>query len=278
MAFRFRREPWTSNLLIAALIACAFAVGATDAFAELWARLVGSLSDRVLLAGGLMVLHTVLFWPIALAFHAVDSTDRPAWIARHRTQKTGRKHPDLPTTLKVLLRNQFLILPLLLVSFTELILALGWTAEPELPTAWRLAGEVLFVGVSGQIVFYAAHRFLHRKWWMKRVHRIHHEFRSTTAFASEYAHPFEFVVGNFGALAAGPLLIQPHLASIYLYSTLALVTILVHHSGYALPWAPWSIPHDWHHYRFKEIFGTTGLIDRLLGTDAEFRTLEEGDI
>ena len=60
--------------------------------------------------------------------------------------------------------------------------------------------------------------------------------------------------------------------------TFALLNILVHHSGYALPWAPWSMPHDWHHYRVKELFGTTGFIDRMLGTSPEFETLEDGEL
>ena len=73
------------------------------------------------------------------------------------------------------------------------------------------------------------------------------------------------------------MLIGPHLATIYVFALVSVLTILVHHSGYALPWAPYSLPHDWHHYRVKELFGTTGFIDRLLGTDQEFRNLEHDE-
>ncbi len=278
MSFRYRSRPVTHNALVAGLVLAAVGAGSTEPAAAAWSALVRSVPERALLTGGLMVLHTAIFWPVCLAFHYVDTHDRPAWIARHRIQPDKRKHPDLPTTVRVLLRNQFLILPVLLFGFGEVLLAMGWRAEAELPTLPRLALELVALGVCSQVVFYAGHRFLHRKWWMRHVHRVHHEFRATTAFASEYAHPFEFVVGNFLALVAGPLIFHPHLATMYLFTVLALVTILVHHSGYALPWAPWSVPHDWHHYRFNELFGTTGFLDRLLGTDAEFRTLRDGEV
>jgi len=279
MAFRYQDAPWSQHLLVGVMVLVGFGVGATDGFAAVWAALVSRVGERWLLAGGLLLLHTLVFWPLCLLFHRVDQTDRPQFIAKHRIQQEKRKHPDLATTLKVLVLNQFLILPPLLLVFGEILIRVrGWSVEATLPSAPRFALELLGLGVMSQAVFYIGHRFLHRKWWMKRVHRVHHEFRASTAWASEYAHPFEFVVGNFLALTLGPLILAPHLASMYLFTVLAVITIIVHHSGYALPWAPWSVPHDWHHYRTKELFGSTGLLDRLLGTAPEFRTLKDGDV
>jgi sterol desaturase/sphingolipid hydroxylase (fatty acid hydroxylase superfamily) len=78
-------------------------------------------------------------------------------------------------------------------------------------------------------------------------------------------------------LAVGVLIFLPSAPAIGLFTVLALSTIIVHHSGYALPWAPYAAPHDWHHYRYVEMFGTTGLLDRLLGTSSEFVALKDGD-
>ncbi|TNE86522.1 MAG: fatty acid hydroxylase family protein [Deltaproteobacteria bacterium] len=277
MPFTVRREPLTQHLLPAALLATAVGVGSTTAFATVWTQLT-TLPDRWLVTGGLLLLHTLIFWPVCAAFHYVDTHDQPRFIARHRIQNGRRKHPALGPTVRVLLRNQFVLLPPLLLLTGEVLLARGWTAEATLPSLPRLALELGGQAVIAVIVFYAAHRFLHRKWWMKRVHRIHHEFKTTTAWASEYAHPVEFVVGNYASLALGALILAPHLASIYLFAAMALVNILVHHSGYALPWAPWSQPHDWHHYKMNELFGTTGLLDRLLGTSPEYEALEKGEV
>jgi sterol desaturase/sphingolipid hydroxylase (fatty acid hydroxylase superfamily) len=277
VTFRYTREPRTQHLLTFSLLATAVLVGRTEWFAQRWELLVSTASPRVLVVGGLMLLHTTLYWGIGMFFHRVDTTDRPAFIAKHRIQRERRRHPPLSKTVRVLARNQFLFLPVLLMVLTDLMLARGWRPEAELPSLGRLSLELALQTVSALIIFYSTHRFLHRKFWMKRVHRIHHEFKTTTALASEYAHPIEFATGNFLTLAGGAFLFAPHLASIYLFALVSVVTVLVHHSGYALPWAPWSMPHDWHHFRVKEMFGTVGLIDRLLGTDAEYQTLHDGD-
>ena len=52
---------------------------------------------------------------------------------------------------------------------------------------------------------------------------------------------------------------------------------MIPRSGYAIPWASWSVHHDWHHFRYSEAFGTFGHLDRWLGTDKEFSTLKDGE-
>ncbi|MCO4743305.1 MAG: sterol desaturase family protein [Proteobacteria bacterium] len=278
MGFHYTREPQlTQHALIGTLVAFAFGVGSTDAFAQLWSTTVASTHPRVLLVGGLLGIHTLVFWPVCFAFHWVDQTDSPRFIAKHRIQRERRKLPPLRRAIAVLVRNQFLFLPVLLLLLAEALAWRGWRPEAELPTLGRIVLELVGQAIIAVLIFYGGHRFLHRKWWMKRVHRVHHEFKATTAFASEYAHPVEFAIANFATLAGGALLLAPHLASMYLFTVLSVMTILVHHSGYALPWAPYSVPHDWHHFRVKELFGTTGMLDRLLGTDTELRGLEDGD-
>jgi sterol desaturase/sphingolipid hydroxylase (fatty acid hydroxylase superfamily) len=179
--------------------------------------------------------------------------------------------------VRVLARNQFIFLPVLLMALGEVLVLRGWQVESELPSLGRFLLELGGQAVCALTIFYTTHRILHRRFWMKRVHLVHHQFRTSTALASEYAHPIEFAVGNFFTLAGGALLLAPHLASMYVFALLSVLTIVFHHCGYALPWAPYSLPHDWHHYRVKELFGTTGLLDRLLGTDEEFRNFVDGD-
>lgn len=278
MTYRYRREPHSQHILVVAIIATAFAVGSTDAFAELWSKLVTSNSARVLVTPGLLLVHTVVFWPICAAFHYVDRTGRPGFIAKHRIQEGAGVQPPMGKTIGLLLGNQFVLLPFLLFGVGELLLLRGWTAEAQLPSLQRICLELIGQAVCSLPIFYFSHRFLHRKWWMKRVHNVHHQYRTTHALAAEYAHPVEFAIGNFLTLAGGALLIGPHLISMYLFTVLGLVTILVHHCGYALPWAPWAGHHDWHHYRFREMFGTIGLLDRLFGTEPEYRELNDGDV
>lgn len=277
VSFTYRSRPPTEHLLSALLFGGAVGALMLPGTAAMWTWVV-ALPPRLAVVGGLLALHTALFWTICAAFHYVDTHDAPVFIARHRIQRDRRKHPPLGPTVRVLLRNQFVLLPVLLLGTAEVLLWRGWTVEPQLPGLGRLCLEVGAQAVIAVVVFYSTHRFLHRKWWMKRVHRIHHEFKTTTAWASEYAHPVEFVIGNYASLALGALIIAPHLASMYLFACLALVNILVHHSGYALPWASWSQPHDWHHYKMSELFGTSGFLDRVLETSPEYEALEEGEV
>lgn len=277
MAFRYTRPPATQHLLLGGLLLGAIYVGAQPGFARAWAAMVRAHSDLALMTVGPWLLHALVFWALALGFHHVDTHDRPAFIARHRIQRGRRRQPPLARVLRVLAINHLLWAPVMLVIIAALLRARGWTASPELPSVARLLFELIQMSVAAVLIFYATHRFLHRKWWMRRVHRVHHEFKTSSALASEYTHPLEYCIGNFGTLAGGIVLFGPSLASIYLFTVLSVVTFVIHHSGYALPWAPWPLPHDWHHYRVVEQFGTFGVLDRWLGTDGRFGELRDGD-
>lgn len=278
MAFHYSRRRPSQHLLIAVVLLLAIGLGALPCFARAWAAMVGSWSDFMLLVLGPWAIHLVVFWTFALGCSYVDTFDRPRWIARYRIQDGPRRRPRLGKVLRVLGTNQLLWSPVMLSLTAWALLARGWTASTVLPGLAQLLAELAGLSVVAVLVFYATHRFLHRPWWMRKVHKVHHEFFTTTAMASEYAHPVEFCIGNFGTLAVGVVLLAPSLAAIYLFTVVALITILVHHSGYAVPWAPWPIHHDWHHYRVVEMFGTTGLLDKWLRTEGRFADLHDGDV
>jgi methylsterol monooxygenase len=277
MGFRYTRAAPAQHVLLGVELAVMLGIGWSDWGRAQWRVLAEGYSDFVLLAVGPLVLHLLVFWPLAAAFHYVDTHDAPAWVARHRIQSGKRRQPETAKVMRVLATNQLLLSPLMLVLLSWMMCAMGWTVSPELPSLPTVLLEMALMAGAAAVFFYASHRFLHRPWWMKRVHRVHHEFRTTSAVAAEYAHPVEFLLANFGTLAVGIPLVFPSLPAVYMFTVLSVTHIVVHHSGYAVPWAPWSVPHDWHHYRYKELFGTVGVLDRLLGTDQEFRNLRDGD-
>jgi len=57
----------------------------------------------------------------------------------------------------------------------------------------------------------------------------------------------------------------------WLWFTLSILTTLSDHSGYHLPFFPSSEFHDFHHLKFNQCYGVTGVLDRLHGTDVMFR-------
>ena len=278
LRFHYTRPPLTQGLATLGLVAAAVALGAHPTFRALWAAGVDATPEAALIIGVPWLGHIVLFWMFSLFFLYVDRHDAPAWIARYRIQSGTPTQPPLRRVLPNLALNQLLLSPALLYGMWWLLKLRGWAPSNEMPSLGSLITDLIGMGVASIFWFYASHRFLHRPWWMKRVHRVHHEFRTTTAMASEYAHPVEFLFGSFYTLAIGVVLFAPPLPTIYLYATLSLTTVLFHHSGYALPWASWSVHHDWHHFRYKECFGTLGVLDRVLKTDAELATLRDGDV
>jgi methylsterol monooxygenase len=277
VGFTYSRPRWTQHLLNAGLLAAAWAVGSTSLFGEGMARLVTLGSEPAVTIGALWVVHQVLFWALVLAFLVVDRTDRPRFISRYRIQDGAIRRPPTGKVLRNLAVNQLLLAPAMLYVVYALLKLRGWSLTAEVPDALTAAWQLAVMGALSIVFFYATHRFLHRKWWMARVHRVHHEFRSTSAWSGEYAHPVEFCVGNFGTLAIGVIVVAPAMATILLFTILSMVVFLGHHSGYAIPWASWSVHHDWHHFRYNEAFGTIGVLDRWLGTDQELRTLKDGD-
>lgn len=277
LAFHYTRPPLTQGIATTVMFAGAVALGAAPGMAEIWKQIVETVPEWILVVGVPHVGHLLLYWVVVGLVAYVDRTDRPAFISKHRIQTGPRRQPSLRKVLPNLALNQLVWSPLLLLGLWGLLRLRGWAPSPELPSVLRLFVEVAAMGACSLVWFYGSHRFLHRPYWMKKVHHVHHEFRTSTAIASEYAHPIEFVAANFQTLACGVILVAPSLPALYLYTLIAVSTVLVHHSGYALPWASWSVHHDWHHYRYKECFGTLGIIDRVMGTDPEFHTLEHGD-
>ncbi|MCB9678274.1 MAG: sterol desaturase family protein [Alphaproteobacteria bacterium] len=275
--FHYTKAPPTQVLSGAVIIGLAYGATLLPGSATAWARFVGATPEWVLIVVVPWVLHLALFWSVSLAFHYVDTTDRPEIVRRYRIQRGKPVKPPLSKVLPNLAVNQLFWSPLMLLVIWGLLKLRGWAPLPVFPGPLQLAWELVGMGALSILWFYASHRFLHRKWWMQKVHRVHHEFRTTTAMASEYAHWVEFTAGSFGTIAVGVVALAPSLFAIYLYTVLSLSTVLAHHSGYALPFVSWPVHHDWHHYRVKECFGTIGLLDRLFGTDTELRTLEHDE-
>ena len=62
-----------------------------------------------------------------------------------------------------------------------------------------------------------------------------------------------------------------HLATSWLWFSLAILRTLNDHSGYHLPVFPSPEAHDYHHMKFTECYGFLGILDYLHGTDRTFR-------
>ena len=125
-------------------------------------------------------------------------------------------------------------------------------------------------------LFYWIHRSLHHKAVYKYVHKTHHEFKQNVAPAAEHFHPAEDVM-NVIPFITGPLVFRLHLSTLLLWVVVRVHEIVDAHSGYGIPWSPWSYtrPSERHEFHHSHNIGCYGSFfpfwDKMMGTDARFR-------
>ncbi|KAF5308269.1 hypothetical protein FQR65_LT06262 [Abscondita terminalis] len=103
----------------------------------------------------------------------------------------------------------------------------------------------------------------------------HHEWTSPIALTAIYAHPLEHIVCNLFPIFCGVFLMGSHVATAYLWYSIAILSTLHSQSGYHLPFLQSPEFHDYHHLKFNQNYGIIGLMDRIHGTDAQFIKSQE---
>lgn len=191
--------------------------------------------------------------------------------ARHRTSERSPPEALLRKASRKVAGNQLAFLVGSVLVLTPALRLAGMRLAGPLPSVGEvLLHLALFVLVT-DASFYWMHRGLHHPWWFRKVHRHHHEFKYVRSVSAEWSHPVEDL-GNLVTTLLGPLLLQPHAATVVLWMFLRMVETADAHSGYAWPGSPWSARHAFHHSHNHGNFGAFfGVWDRLLGTDRAYR-------
>ncbi len=139
----------------------------------------------------------------------------------------------------------------------------------EMGWAYTLGSTVGFF-VFGDFGLYWAHRWMHRKAPYKFAHRIHHRYRTPSAFTALAAHPFEIL--TFQAISLAPIFVVPlHPGGVIAVLLYQHSVSLIDHSGVrfgmVLPWQGPAAFHDDHHTYFHVNFAQTiHWWDRIFGT------------
>ncbi|XP_035659138.1 fatty acid hydroxylase domain-containing protein 2-like [Branchiostoma floridae] len=224
---------------------------------------------------GTLLVPSLVFWLVNGFLLVVDMTGQPAALLRYKIQEEKNVPVDpvkLWKTVKLVLFNQFIVTGL--VIFLTAPTLFHWRGMPcgrELPWFhWVLVELIVFVLVE-EVMFYYSHRLLHQPAMYKRIHKKHHEWTAPIGIVAVYAHPVEHILSNVLPVAAGPILMGSHVATVWLWFCLALTTTSISHSGYHFPLLPSPEAHDFHHAKFNQCYGVMGVLDRLHGTDEQFR-------
>jgi sterol desaturase/sphingolipid hydroxylase (fatty acid hydroxylase superfamily) len=157
----------------------------------------------------------------------------------------------------------------------------GWTriyTDADAFGWWWLPASLLVYLLLHDSWFYWTHRLMHRPWWFKRMHGVHHDSRPPTAWAAMSFHPWEALSGAF-VIPVLVFVVPIHVAMLGL--VLAIMTLMgvTNHMGWEMfparivhgragRWLITASHHELHHQKYR---CNSGLYfrhwDRLCGTD-----------
>jgi len=131
---------------------------------------------------------------------------------------------------------------------------------------------LLILNIWNEIHFFIIHKMMHIPFFMKKVHKIHHQSYIPTVYSVYRFHWFEALL-----LGTLPLTIAPFIAlsplAIALYPICSILINFAGHSNYRFgngkgsSWKLISSNHNNHHYKAKQNFGfATDILDKLFNT------------
>uniref|UniRef100_A0A7G3AEN2 Putative c-4 sterol methyl oxidase n=1 Tax=Lutzomyia longipalpis TaxID=7200 RepID=A0A7G3AEN2_LUTLO len=140
--------------------------------------------------------------------------------------------------ISTVLFNQFIVgIPMNLLAY-KVMTYRGIVPNRELPTFHWVLLELAVCILVEEIGFYYSHRFLHNKHIYKFIHKQHHEWTAPISVTAVYCHPIEHIFSNLLPPFLGVLIMGSHVATAWLWFSLAILSTLNAHSGYHLPFFP----------------------------------------
>jgi Delta7-sterol 5-desaturase len=157
----------------------------------------------------------------------------------------------------------------------------GWTmvyADAFDYPLWYLPISIVLYLFLHDTWFYWTHRLMHRPWWFKKAHAVHHESRPPTAWAAMSFHPWEALTGAF-VIPVLVFILPIHVAALGLVLAIMTLMGITNHMGWEIfpkfmvkgmlgNWLITATHHQKHHEAYRGNYGLYFRIwDRLCGTD-----------
>jgi sterol desaturase/sphingolipid hydroxylase (fatty acid hydroxylase superfamily) len=237
-------------------------------------------SDKAAFVFGLTLVHGATYILAAAFFGAAYLTGAfEAWRVPGKVQPWSEivRSGLLARSLASAVFNSICVsLPATFLTFDGTAASVTGAAEdfPAAPAGLTVGWQILvFMAVDG-VVYYAGHRLLHGVPFLYRhVHKMHHEWHSNVAFASEHAHPLEALLLVGLSVTAGPALVGRLVAPVHIVTMWAWVALrtwegMDAHSGFDLPvnpvrLTPWSASAASHELHHRVNTGNYGSFSRL---------------
>jgi len=242
---------------------------------NIWDRFLDTVGEDPfnLMFYGTLGVTTFVYWTIGLIYLYFDLT-LPDLIKQYKIQPGTNEPVDKKKLRKLVsgvMFNWAVIFPIFSYVMYFIHQWRGMQDMRVLPSFHRVLGELIICLLVEEVMFYYSHWFLHNKRIYKHIHKKHHEWTASIGLTSLYCHPAEHLLANLIPPAMGPLLLGSHIATSWLWFSLALFSSLNAHSGYHLPFFPSPEAHDYHHLKYNQCYGVLGILDYLHGTDKMFR-------
>jgi Delta7-sterol 5-desaturase len=164
----------------------------------------------------------------------------------------------------------------------------GWTGIYESVSdypLWYLPLSVFLYLFAHDTWFYWTHRLMHRPYWFKLAHAVHHDSRPPTAWAAMSFHPWEALSGAV-IIPALVLFVPIHVGALGLVLGVMTVMGITNHMGWDM-FPRWMVNgalgklvitashHHRHHQEYRCNYGLYFRFwDRLCGTDRGLGTFE----
>jgi sterol desaturase/sphingolipid hydroxylase (fatty acid hydroxylase superfamily) len=159
-------------------------------------------------------------------------------------------------TVKFLLFNFFILIPAALcIGFKKERVTFRYDAE-SFPNLTEILPQIIFIMICDDFGFYWLHRLFHLKALYPFIHKIHHEYNNTVAFASEYVHPFDYLANFFPFFLPISILGRHvHMLTIAMYLTIRYFETVDDHCGFDFSWSPYRSP-----YQKSRIYNTVNYL------------------
>lgn len=243
-----------------------------------WGTFLSFFTEYQLKTVVTFLIHEFFYWTSYLPFIIAD---RIPYLNRYKIQPEKQNTASLHSNCikRLVLSHFLLVLPMIMLSHPIFDhMGSDYTVQ-TIPSLQTLLSQIILFFLIEDFVFYWGHRALHTPWLYKHVHSIHHEHAAPFGIAAEYAHPLEIMFLGLATLV-GPMLIGPHLLTLYTYLALRCIQTVECHSGYDFPWSlnRWfplyggADFHDHHHRIHSGNYSSTFIwVDRLHGTDTAYQ-------
>ncbi|MBL8950379.1 MAG: sterol desaturase family protein [Myxococcaceae bacterium] len=235
---------------------------------SLWSRLTSSGPGWAWFVPALFTVHVVSYWGTYAVFQAMHRAG--VWAKWRVANGTPPSEALMKKLYGRAIVSTLSFGGAAFVVYGALTLR-GVDFSAPLPAWWTVAWQLPVFALVTDTTFYWLHRTLHRPFWFRRIHRLHHDFRYVRGLSAEYSNTLEDL-GNFITSFAGPVLLGAHPFTVLVWFFLRMLETVDAHSGYAVPWSPWASRHAYHHEFNRGCFGAFfALWDRALGTDKDWR-------